>query len=146
MSGYIVILAFLVLFVLGFPVVLAIGIPSVIYLLLNDLPLQMMAQRSLYALDSFPLVAVPVFIFVGSLMNGAGISKVIYRFADTAVGRLPGGLAQVNIFGSLVFAGMSGSGATCFALYAPDGKTAQAAKAQITARHPEWWAMDGRLS
>jgi tripartite ATP-independent transporter DctM subunit len=109
MSGYLVILAFLGLFILGFPVVLAIGIPSVVYLLLNDMPLQMMAQRTLYALDSFPLVAVPVFIFVGSLMNGAGISKVIYRFADTAVGRLPGGLAQVNIFGSLVFAGMSGS-------------------------------------
>lgn len=109
MSGYIVILSFLVLFILGFPVVLAIGIPSVVYLLIHDLPLQMMAQRTLYALDSFPLVAVPVFIFVGSLMNGAGISKVIYRFADTAVGRLPGGLAQVNIFGSLVFAGMSGS-------------------------------------
>jgi tripartite ATP-independent transporter DctM subunit len=109
MSGYIVVLSFLVLFILGFPVVLAIGIPSVIYLLLNELPLQMMAQRTLYALDSVPLVAVPVFIFVGSLMNGAGISKVIYRFADTAVGRLPGGLAQVNIFGSLVFAGMSGS-------------------------------------
>jgi tripartite ATP-independent transporter DctM subunit len=69
----------------------------------------MMAQRTLYALDSFPLVAVPVFLFVGSLMNSAGISKHIYRFADTAVGRLPGGLAQVNIFGSLVFAGMSGS-------------------------------------
>ena len=42
-------------------------------------------------------------------MNAAGISKHIYRFADTAVSRLPGGLAQVNIFGSLVFAGMSGS-------------------------------------
>jgi tripartite ATP-independent transporter DctM subunit len=69
----------------------------------------MMAQRTLYALDSFPLVAVPVFLFVGSLMNSAGISRHIYRFADTAVGRLPGGLAQVNIFGSLVFAGMSGS-------------------------------------
>jgi len=109
MSGYLVVLAFFALFILGFPVVLAIGIPSVVYLLLNDMPLQMMAQRTLYALDSFPLVAVPVFIFVGSLMNGAGISKVIYRFADTAVGRLPGGLAQVNIFGSLVFAGMSGS-------------------------------------
>jgi tripartite ATP-independent transporter DctM subunit len=90
-------------------VVLAIGLPSIAYLLLNDLPLQMMAQRTLYALDSFPLVAVPVFLFVGSLMNSAGISKHIYRFADTAVGRLPGGLAQVNIFGSLVFAGMSGS-------------------------------------
>ena len=109
MSGFLVILGFLVLFMLGFPVVLAIGLPSIAYLMLNDLPLQMVAQRTLYALDSFPLVAVPVFIFVGSLMNGAGISKVIYRFADTAVGRLPGGLAQVNIFGSLVFAGMSGS-------------------------------------
>jgi tripartite ATP-independent transporter DctM subunit len=109
MSGSLVILGFLVLFMLGFPVVLAIGLPSIAYLLLNDLPLQMMAQRALYALDSFPLVAVPVFLFVGSLMNSAGISRHIYRFADTAVGRLPGGLAQVNIFGSLVFAGMSGS-------------------------------------
>jgi len=109
MSGFLVIFAFLALFMLGFPVVLAIGLPSIAYLLLNDLPLQMVAQRTLYALDSFPLVAVPVFLFVGSLMNTAGISKHIYRFADTAVGRLPGGLAQVNIFGSLVFAGMSGS-------------------------------------
>ena len=109
MSGFLVVLAFLALFMLGFPVVLAIGLPSIAYLLFNDLPLQMVAQRTLYALDSFPLVAVPVFLFVGSLMNTAGISKHIYRFADTAVGRLPGGLAQVNIFGSLVFAGMSGS-------------------------------------
>ena len=109
MSGFLVVLAFLALFMLGFPVVLAIGLPSIAYLLLNDMPLQMVAQRTLYALDSFPLVAVPVFLFVGSLMNTAGISKHIYRFADTAVGRLPGGLAQVNIFGSLVFAGMSGS-------------------------------------
>lgn len=109
MSGFLVIAAFLGLFLLGFPVVLAIGIPSVAYLLLNDLPLDLVAQRTLYALDSFPLVAVPVFLFVGSLMNAAGISRHIYRFADTAVSRLPGGLAQVNIFGSLVFAGMSGS-------------------------------------
>ena len=65
--------------------------------------------RTLYSLDSFPLVAVPVFLFVGSVMNSAGISRYIYKFADTAVGRLPGGLAQVNIFGSLIFAGMSGS-------------------------------------
>jgi len=109
MAGFIVIAAFLLLFMLGFPVVLAIGIPSVVYLFLNDLPLDLVAQRTLYSLDSFPLVAVPVFLFVGSLMNAAGISKHIYKFADTAVSRLPGGLAQVNIFGSLVFAGMSGS-------------------------------------
>ncbi|MGL4323059.1 MAG: TRAP transporter large permease [Beijerinckiaceae bacterium] len=109
MAGFLVIFAFLVFFVCGFPVVLAIAIPCLIYLGMNGLPLELVAQRTLYALDSFPLVAVPVFIFVGSLMNAAGISRYIYKFADTAVGRLPGGLAQVNIFGSLVFAGMSGS-------------------------------------
>ena len=109
MYGFVVIFAFLILFMMGFPVVLAIGLPSIAYLLLNGLPLEMIAQRTLYALDSFPLVAVPVFLFVGSLMNSAGISRYIYKFADTAVGRMPGGLAQVNIFGSLIFAGMSGS-------------------------------------
>lgn len=109
MMGFVVIAVFVVLFMLGFPVVLAIGIPSIVYLLVNDLPIDVISQRTLYALDSFPLVAVPVFLFVGSVMNHAGISNYIYRFADTAVSRLPGGLAQVNIFGSLVFAGMSGS-------------------------------------
>lgn len=109
MNGFIVVIAFVGLFTIGFPVVLALAIPCVIYVLANGLPLDLVAQRTLYALDSFPLVAVPVFLFVGSVMNSAGISKHIYKFADTAVSRLPGGLAQVNIFGSLVFAGMSGS-------------------------------------
>src|SRR4030095_6488816 len=94
---------------LGFPVVLAIAIPCLVYVFCNGLPLDLLAQRTLYALDSFPLVAVPVFVCVDSVMNSAGISRYISRFADTAVGRLPGGLAQVNIFGSLIFAGMSGS-------------------------------------
>src|SRR3954470_12764008 len=109
MDGLLVVLGFLVLFMLGFPVVLAIGLPCLAYTFAKDLPLDLVAQRTLYALDSFPLVAVPVFLFVGSVMNSAGISRYIYRFADTAVGRLPGGLAQANIFGSLIFAGMSGS-------------------------------------
>ncbi|MEO7157251.1 MAG: TRAP transporter large permease, partial [Vicinamibacterales bacterium] len=90
-------------------VVLAIGIPCIVYIVAHGLPIDLVAQRTLYAMDSFPLVAVPVFLFVGSLMNTAGISRYIYKFADTATGRLPGGLAQVNIFGSLIFAGMSGS-------------------------------------
>ena len=109
MEGFLVVFAFLALFVLGFPVVLAIGIPCFVYIFVKDLPIDLVAQRTLYALDSFPLVAVPVFLFVGSLMNSAGISRYIYKFADTTTGRLPGGLAQVNIFGSLIFAGMSGS-------------------------------------
>ena len=109
MDGFLVVFAFLGLFLLGFPVVLAIAIPCLTYIFIKDLPIDLVAQRTLYALDSFPLVAVPVFLFVGSLMTSAGISAHIYRFADTAVGRLPGGLAQVNIFGSLIFSGMSGS-------------------------------------
>src|SRR3954469_4388187 len=109
MDGLLVVLGFLVLFMLGFPVVLAIGLPCLAYGFAKDLPVDLIAQRTLYALDSFPLVAVPVFLFVGSLMNSAGISRYIYKFADTATGRLPGGLAQVNIFGSLIFAGMSDS-------------------------------------
>ncbi|MCE8025410.1 MULTISPECIES: TRAP transporter large permease [Halomonadaceae] len=107
--GLIILGIFLVLFLLGFPVVYAILIPSAIYVLLEGLPLGLMGQRVTYALDSFPLVAVPIFIFVGNLMNQAGITDRIFHFANTLVGRAPGGLAQVNIFSSLIFSGMSGA-------------------------------------
>jgi tripartite ATP-independent transporter DctM subunit len=107
--SYAVIVAFGILFVLGWPVVLAILIPSIIYVLLNDIPIQLIGQRMSYALDSFPLVAVPIFIFVGNIMNQAGITERIFRFATTLVGRVPGGLGQVNVLSSLIFSGMSGA-------------------------------------
>lgn len=107
--GLAIILAFLALFILGFPVVYAILLPSIVYILIEGFPLGLLAQRITYALDSFPLVAVPVFIFVGNLMNLSGVTDRIFRFADTLVGRAPGGLAQVNIFSSLIFSGMSGA-------------------------------------
>jgi tripartite ATP-independent transporter DctM subunit len=104
-----VIAAFAALFVFGFPVVVAIAVPAILYVILADIPLELVAQRMTYALDSFPLVAVPVFIFVGSLMNQSGITSDIYRFAHTLAGRVPGGLAQVNVIGSLIFSGVSGA-------------------------------------
>jgi len=107
--GFAVVIAFLALFMLGFPVVYAILLPSIAYVILEGLPLGLLAQRITYALDSFPLVAVPLFIFVGNLMNLSGITDRIFRFAYTLVGRIPGGLAQVNVFGSLIFSGMSGA-------------------------------------
>ena len=67
--GFAVLVAFFVLFVLGFPVVFAILIPSLAYIGGRASRSRPSAQRVLYALDSFPLVAVPVFIFVGNLMN-----------------------------------------------------------------------------
>ncbi len=104
-----VVAAFALFFMLGWPVVLAILIPSIVYVVANDIPLQLVGQRMSYALDSFPLVAVPIFIFVGNLMNQAGITERIFRFANALVGRAPGGLGQVNVLSSLIFSGMSGA-------------------------------------
>src|SRR5256886_4530253 len=60
-------------------------------------------------IDSFPLLAVPFFILAGNLMNSAGITNRIYNFALALVGWLKGGLGHVNIVGSMIFAGMSGT-------------------------------------
>jgi TRAP-type C4-dicarboxylate transport system permease large subunit len=59
--------------------------------------------------DSFPLLAVPFFILAGNLMNSAGITNRIYNFALALVGWLKGGLGHVNVVGSVIFAGMSGT-------------------------------------
>ena len=107
--GLLVIAAFFGLFLLGVPVAFAILLPSVAYIAYEGIPMATVAQRTLYALDSFPLVAVPVFIFVGNLMNAAGITQKLFHFADVLVSRLHGGLAQVNIFASLIFSGVSGA-------------------------------------
>ena len=77
---------FVLSFMLGWPVVLAILVPSIIYVLHAGVPIELIGQRMSYALDSFPLVAVPIFIFVGNLMNQSGITTRIYRFADTLTG------------------------------------------------------------
>jgi len=107
--GFLVLGGFLILFLLGFPVILAIIVPAVIYLFANQVPFDVIAQRLQYSLDSYPLVAVPVFILVGNLSNFTGITQALFNFANTLVGRVYGGLAQVNVFGSLIFAGMSGA-------------------------------------
>jgi tripartite ATP-independent transporter DctM subunit len=107
--GSAILIMFLVLFLVGFPVVTAILIPSIFYIVTMGLPLDLMAQRMQYSLDSYTLCAVPLFILVGNLMNSSGITTRIFHFADVLTGRLPGGLAQVNIFASLVFSGMSGA-------------------------------------
>ncbi len=107
--GLLIIAAFLFLFLLGFPVMLAIALPAITYLLVNHIPIEMIANRMSYALYSFPLIAVPLFLFGGNLMNSSGVTRRIFHFADVFVGRVHGGLAQVSCFGSLIFAGISGS-------------------------------------
>jgi len=99
----------LALLLLGIPVFAATGLAALFYILWNGLPALVIVQQLFDALDKFPLLAVPFFVMAGNLMNSAGISDRLYRFADHLVGHIPGGLGHVNVFGSLIFSGMSGT-------------------------------------
>lgn len=106
------VLLLIVLFLINIPLSVAIGVSSIAAIVLaGDIPLMMVAQRMVNAVDSFPLLAVPLFMLAGALMDVGGISKRIVNFADALVGWLPGGLAAVAIVASMFFAGISGSAA-----------------------------------
>src|SRR5260370_14232574 len=94
----------------GVPVAIAMAASALLYVLLTgDLPPFVVVHRMISGIDSFPLLAVPFFIFAGNLMNNAGITNRIYNFALSLVGWLKGGLGHVNIIGSVIFACMSGT-------------------------------------
>ncbi|WP_399684175.1 TRAP transporter large permease [Xenophilus sp.] len=101
---------FLVFMAGGIPVAIAMAGASLVYILgTGNLPPFVVVHRMISGIDSFPLLAVPFFILAGNLMNNAGITTRIYNFALALVGWLKGGLGHVNIVGSVVFAGMSGT-------------------------------------
>jgi TRAP-type C4-dicarboxylate transport system permease large subunit len=95
----------------GIPVAIAMAGASLVYILVSDstLPPFVVIHRMVSGIDSFPLLAVPFFILAGNLMNNAGITTRIYNFALALVGWLKGGLGHVNVLGSVIFAGMSGT-------------------------------------
>ncbi|MFN7104191.1 MAG: TRAP transporter large permease subunit, partial [Pseudorhizobium sp.] len=102
--------SFLLLMIIGAPIAVSLGVSSLLYLVLYGVaPDIIAAQRMIAGVESFPLIAVPFFILVGNLMNIAGVTGRIYTFALSLVGWMRGGLAQVNIIGSVVFSGMSGT-------------------------------------
>ena len=101
--------ASLVVIFLGFPVAFALGFCSLIYLWFEGFPLTIVAQKLAFSIEGFAILAIPLFMLAGSLMNAARITDRIFDFANLAVGRIPGGLGHVNILASLIFAGMSGS-------------------------------------
>jgi tripartite ATP-independent transporter DctM subunit len=109
MTGLTMTLVFLGLTLFGIPIAYSLGFSSVLYLLTSNLPLSVLAHRLPNSLNSFPLVAVPVFIFAGSLMNTSGITDRLFNTARLMVGRRKGGLAHVNILASLIFSGISGA-------------------------------------
>ena len=94
----------------GLPVAIAMAGASLVYILFSgNLPGFVVIHRMVGGIDSFPLLAVPFFILAGNLMNNAGITNRIYNYALALVGWLKGGLGHVNVVGSVVFAGMSGT-------------------------------------
>jgi TRAP-type C4-dicarboxylate transport system permease large subunit len=103
-------LLFLGLMGSGIPVAMAMAGASLVYVIATgDIPDYVIIHRMVNGLDSFPLLAVPFFILAGNLMNSAGITNRIYNFALALVGWMRGGLGHVNVVGSVIFAGMSGT-------------------------------------
>lgn len=100
---------FFLMLLIGVPVAFGVGISSMLYLALNGKDLVILTQRIFAGGDSFTLMAIPLFIFAGEIMNACGVTKRIVGFANELVGFIPGGLAHVNILASMLFAGVSGS-------------------------------------
>jgi tripartite ATP-independent transporter DctM subunit len=110
MSPGAMMMAFLAMMAGGVPVAIAMCAASLIYVMATKtIPDFVVIHRMYGGVDSFPLLAVPFFIWAGNLMNSGGITNRIYNFALALVGWMKGGLGHVNVVGSMIFAGMSGT-------------------------------------
>lgn len=94
---------------LGIPVVFALGLSNIVLIALMDLPFTILPSRMISGMNSFPLLAIPFFMFVGEVMNRGGIARRLVKLADVFVGGITGGLGHVNILASMFFGGISGS-------------------------------------
>ena len=114
MEVLVLVLSFIVLLVIGVPIAFSIGIAGILTMLMSidTLPaLTTYAQRMATGLDSFALLAIPFFVLAGGIMNSGGIAMRLINFARVLVGRLPAGLAFVNVIANMLFGAISGSAA-----------------------------------
>ena len=103
------VLGLLILFIaLGLPIAVALLISSIIYFVGSHVPGMLLVQQVLGGTSSFVLVAIPLFILAGQMMNTGGVTHRIVRFCNALLGHTKGGLAQVTILASMVFSGISG--------------------------------------
>lgn len=102
--------SFIGLILVGFPIAFAMGISTLLAIIAHGgMPWSLLAQRALVGADSYALLAIPFFILAGNLMNQGGITERIINFANAAVGRFRGGLAQTTVLATMIFSGISGS-------------------------------------
>jgi tripartite ATP-independent transporter DctM subunit len=109
MMRLVAVLLFLVLTVAGLPIAFAMGRSAGTVIGWFDLPLAVIAQRTVNALDSTPLLAVPMFIFAAAIFNAAGITAQLFDFVRMVVGGIHGGLGHVTVLTHRVFSGVSGA-------------------------------------
>ena len=93
----------------GAPIYVMMALAGAAFAYVAGIDLIVIPQKFTKAADSFPLLAAPMYILMGSLMNSSGVTERIFRFATVCVGWWKGGLCHANILGSVIFAGMSGS-------------------------------------
>ena len=110
-----------VLMLLGIPIVFAICAAGAAAIVAGDIqvPLTVVVQRAFAGMDSFALCCIPFFILTGQFMACGDLSKRLLRLAEVFVGRIPGGLAHVNVVFSMLFGGMSGSSSADIAAEGP---------------------------
>jgi C4-dicarboxylate transporter DctM subunit len=109
MASVTIIAVMLVAFTIGVPVAYSILVPAIIYLIQQQVPLYVIAQKMTNGVESFPLLAVPFFIAAGEMMNTGGVTRRLVNLASTMVGHITGGLAHVTVVANMIMAGMSGS-------------------------------------
>ncbi len=103
--------AFVVLLLLGAPIAFTFLVPSMLYMAVTGTSLILVGQTMLQQFTNFVLIAIPLFILAGELMNTSGITNRIFSFSHALAGHIRGGFGHVNVIGSLIFAGISGSSA-----------------------------------
>ena len=137
-----VVIAFTVFLLAGMPVAFAIGISGCIFFVQHpELPSTIPIQLTVSETQNFALLAVPLFILAAEFMNTGSLSDRLLTWCNAVVGRFRGGLAQVNVLQSIVFAGMSGSaladaagtGKMIHSLMTRDGKYTSSFAAALTA-------------
>jgi len=100
---------FIITLFMGIPVAFSVGIAALVSILFTNVPIFVIFQRMFGGVDSFTLLAIPFFIFMGNVMERGGIARRIVDFANILIGQIQGGLAAVNVLASMFFAGISGS-------------------------------------
>lgn len=101
--------SFIAMLILKFPITFSLFLSSIITATYLNIPLMSIVQRLVSGVNSFSLLAIPFFILSGEIMSQGGISRRLVLFSNALVGRIRGGLAQVNIIASMLFGGISGS-------------------------------------